>query len=114
MATACQRHSQLQLRRRRDRSATDIYEKQTAARGSFASLYGKDRDFEVAAVSGKTPVSSKTLAEQVDQSVKFLKGLAAPDGQGSTRAARSPRPPGPARAAIHTQRRHRPPPRSAR
>ncbi len=61
------------LRRRRDQGVTDAYDKQTAARGILASLYGKERDFEVAAVSGRTPVSSKTLAEQVDQTVKFLR-----------------------------------------
>ncbi len=61
------------LRRRRDEGASETYDKQTAARGIIAHLYGKDRDFEVAAVSGKTPVSSKSLAEQVDQTVKFLR-----------------------------------------
>ncbi len=63
----------LQLRRRRDQGVTDTYGKQTAARGILASLYGKERGFEVAAVSGKTPVLSRTLAEQVDQTVKFLR-----------------------------------------
>ncbi len=67
-----------QLRRRRDQGATDTYDKQTAARGILAHLYGKDRDFEVAAVSGKTPVSPKSLAEQVDQTVKFLRN---PEGE---------------------------------
>ncbi len=67
-----------QLRRRRDQGAADTYDKQTAARGILASLYGKDRDFEVAAVSGKTPKSSKALAEQVDQTVKFLRS---PEGE---------------------------------
>ncbi len=62
-----------QLRRRRDDGASDTYEKQIAVRGVLASLYGKDRDFEVAAVSGKTPKSSRALAEQVDQTVKFLR-----------------------------------------
>ena len=61
------------LRRQRDRGAADTYGKQTAARGILASLYGKDRDFELAAVSGKTPVSSKALVEQIDQTVKFLR-----------------------------------------
>ncbi len=62
-----------QLRRRRDQGFDDTYAKQVAARGILTSLYGKDRDFELAAVSGKTPESSKTLAEQVDQTVKFLR-----------------------------------------
>ncbi len=62
-----------QFRRQRDEGASDVYEKQTAARGILANLYGKDRDFEVAAVSGKTPQSSKLLAEQVDQTVKMLR-----------------------------------------
>ncbi len=62
-----------QLRRRRDRGVTETYDKQKAARGILAHLYGKERDFELAAVSGKTPASSKMLAEQVDQTVKFLR-----------------------------------------
>ena len=62
-----------QLRRQRDQGVADTYEKQTAARGILASLYGKDLDFELAAVSGKTLSSSRTLAEQVDQTVKFLR-----------------------------------------
>ncbi len=61
------------LRRGRDQGASDVYDKQTAARGILAHLYGKDRDFEVAAVSGKTPQSSRSLAEQVDQTVKLLR-----------------------------------------
>ncbi len=67
-----------QLRRQRDQGATGVYEKQIAARGILAHLYGKDRDFEVAAVSGTTPQSSKSLAEQVDQTVKFLRN---PEGE---------------------------------
>ncbi len=67
-----------QLRRHRDQGATDVYQKQTAARGILAHLYGKDRDFEVAAVSGKTPQSSRVLAEQVDQTVKLLRD---PEGE---------------------------------
>ncbi len=67
-----------QLRRQRDQGATGVYEKQIAARGILAHLYGKDRDFEVAAVSGKTPQFSKSLAEQVDQTVKFLRN---PEGE---------------------------------
>ena len=62
-----------QLRRRRDRGFADTYDKQVAARGILASLYGKEMDFELAAVSGRTPDSSKTLAEQVDQTVKCLR-----------------------------------------
>ena len=62
-----------ELRRRRDEGVAETYDKQTATRGILAALYGKDRDFELAAVSGKTPASSKTLAEQVDQTVKFLR-----------------------------------------
>ncbi len=62
-----------QLRRRRDQGVGDTYDKQIAARGILTSLYGKERDFELAAVSGRTPESSKQLAEQVDQTVKFLR-----------------------------------------
>ncbi len=67
-----------QLRRRRDHGVTDVYDKQTAARGVLVHLYGKDRDFEVAAVPGQTPQSSKVLAEQVDQTVKLLRN---PEGE---------------------------------
>ena len=63
----------IQLRRRRDDGVSSTYDKQIAARGILTSLYGKERDFELAAVSGRTPDSSKTLAEQVDQTVKFLR-----------------------------------------
>ncbi len=61
------------LRRRRDRGAASLYDKQTATRGTLAFLFGKERNFELAAVSGKTPQSSKALVEQVDQTVKLLR-----------------------------------------
>lgn len=73
-----------QLRRRRDEGVTDTYNKQTATRGIISNLYGKDYDFELAAVSGKTPVSSRILAEQVDQTVKFLRS---PVGEPSEKVA---------------------------
>ncbi len=72
-----------ELRRRRARSTSETYDKQTSARGIIASLYGKAHDFEVAAVSGTTPQSSRALAEQVDQTVKFLRNpeVAAPSSK---------------------------------
>ncbi len=74
-----------QLRRQRDQGATAVYDKQTAARGVLAHLYGREHGFEVAAVSGTTPQSSRVLAEQVDQTVKLLRQ---PEGESpSTRIA---------------------------
>ncbi len=51
----------------RRQGVDDTYAKQIAARGILTSLCGKDRDFELAAVSGKTPASSRSLAEQVQE-----------------------------------------------
>ncbi len=59
------------LRSRRNDETADVYDKQTAARGILASVH-KDQTFAVA-VAGNTPPLSKALAEQVDQTVKFLR-----------------------------------------
>ncbi len=60
-----------QLRSQRNVETTDVYDKQTAVRGILASVY-RDQAFAVA-VSGSTPPYSKALAEQVDQTAKFLR-----------------------------------------
>lgn len=67
-----------QLRRRRQELADGVYDKQTSARQILAGLYGSDRNFELAAISGKTPQVTQVLAEQVDQTVKLLRN---PEGE---------------------------------
>ena len=60
--------------RRGVRKATEaVYDKQVAGRRVLAGLYGKERDFELAAVEGATPQTPRILAEQVDQTIKLLR-----------------------------------------
>ncbi|MCP3963085.1 MAG: hypothetical protein GY719_35040 [bacterium] len=60
--------------RRNVREVTEaVYDKQVAGRRILAGLYGKERDFELAAVEGATPQTSRILAEQVDQTIKLLR-----------------------------------------
>ena len=63
----------VQLRREGTELTQVVYDKQSAARQVLAGYHGRDRGFEVAAVSGPTPQESKPLAEQVDQTVKMLR-----------------------------------------
>ena len=50
-----------QLRRQRDDLTASVYQKQVAARQILAGLYGADRDFELAAISGRTPLVPQAL-----------------------------------------------------
>ncbi len=62
-----------QVQRRSDEDTAKLFSQQTSARQVLAGLYGSEYNFELAAISGKTPQSSGTLAEQVDQTVKLLR-----------------------------------------
>ncbi len=62
-----------QLKRQSDELTAKLYSQQTSARQVLAGLYGSEYNFELAAISGKTPQNAGTLAEQVDQSVKLLR-----------------------------------------
>ncbi len=55
-----------------------VYDKQTSARQILVGLYGSEHQFELAAVSGKTPQGPMTLPEQVDQTVKLMRN---PEGE---------------------------------
>ncbi len=67
-----------QVRKQTDEIASAVYDKQTAARQILVGLYGSEHQFELAAVSGKTPQGPTTLPEQVDQTVKLLRN---PEGE---------------------------------
>ena len=58
--------------------ASIVYDKQTSARQILVGLYGSEHQFELAAVSGKTPQGPVTLPEQVDQTVKLLRNPEGP------------------------------------
>ncbi len=58
--------------------ASVVYDKQTSARQILAGLYGSKHEFELGAMSGKTPQGPTTLPEQVDQTVKLLRN---PEGE---------------------------------
>ncbi len=62
-----------QVQRKNDEVTTKLLSQQTSARQVLAGLYGSEYNFELAAISGRTPQSSGTLAEQVDQTVKLLR-----------------------------------------
>lgn len=61
------------LRRRIRQLATDLYDRQVAARRILGGAFDPDRSFEVAAVSGKTPRVDSVLEEQVGQTVNLLR-----------------------------------------
>ncbi len=52
---------------------SEVYDKQTSARQILVGLYGPEHQFELAAMTGKTPLGPQTLPEQVDQTVKLLR-----------------------------------------
>ena len=61
------------LRRRSEEGTADVYEKQISARRVLAGTFGPGRDFELAAIEGKTPQLWETLVGQVDQTAKLLR-----------------------------------------
>ncbi len=67
----------VELRRRSKEDVAALYDKQISARQVLSGLYGAQRGFELAAVSGETPRHHQALAEQVDQTVKLLRDPAA-------------------------------------
>ncbi len=67
----------VELRRKSEELTTDVYDKQVSARRLLAGAYGADRNYELAAMEGKTPQFSEALAHQVDQTVKLLSEPAA-------------------------------------
>lgn len=67
-----------QERRRSAELTADLSDKQIPARKTLVGLFGEDRDFELAAISGRTPQSPRILAEQVDQTIKLLRD---PEGE---------------------------------
>ncbi len=67
---------QIQVSKTRNASedlASVVYDKQTSARQILAGLYGSKHQFELGAMSGKTPQGPTSLPEQVDQTVKLLR-----------------------------------------
>ncbi len=61
------------LRRETRALTASVYSKQIAARRVLSGLYGTERQFELGAIEGRTPVSAQVLAEQVDQTIKILR-----------------------------------------
>ena len=62
-----------ETRRSGEELTTELYDYQVAVRRTLAGLYGPDRGFEIAAVSGDTPRRLTALVDQVDQTAKLLR-----------------------------------------
>ncbi|MEM7582893.1 MAG: hypothetical protein AAF560_05890 [Acidobacteriota bacterium] len=62
-----------QLRRESRERFNALYSKQRATRQVLAGLFGADHAFQLAAVSGKTPQTSRALVEQVNQTLELLR-----------------------------------------
>lgn len=67
-----------QLIQRSDQLTDELRGRQVAVRQSLSGLFGSDRCFVVAAISGDTPRRRKALVEQVDLTVKLLRD---PEGE---------------------------------
>ncbi len=61
------------LRRRVHELATELYNRQVAARRILSGVFEPGRSFEVAAASGKTPRVAAVLEQQAGQTVKVLR-----------------------------------------
>jgi hypothetical protein len=75
----------VQTRREKEELTDGLQDKQIAARQIVNGYFGEDRGFEVAAIKGRTPQDSKSLAEQVDQTTKFLRDPAGESSPGRIR-----------------------------